>query len=76
MTIYGDSLADAYRRQLISIIDSPLEDFEPMPEGDKQRRNLSYVTEALYEKIITSNYDRICSTVINCSFIVLRLLIA
>ena len=23
------------------------EDFEPMPEGDKQRRNLSYTTEAL-----------------------------
>ncbi len=33
--------------KLISIIDSPLEDFEPMPEGDKQRRNLSYATEAL-----------------------------
>jgi Uma2 family endonuclease len=40
MTISGD-------RKLISIIDSPLEDFEPMPEGDKQRRNLSYATEAL-----------------------------
>lgn len=25
----------------------PDEDFEPMPEGDKQRRNLSYTTEAL-----------------------------
>ncbi len=40
MTISGN-------RKLISIIDSPLEDFEPMPEGDKQRRNLSYTTEAL-----------------------------
>jgi Uma2 family endonuclease len=40
MTISGD-------RKVISIIDSPLEDFEPMPEGDKQRRNLSYATEAL-----------------------------
>jgi Uma2 family endonuclease len=40
MTISGN-------RKLISIIDSPLEDFEPMPEGDKQRRNLSYATEAL-----------------------------
>jgi hypothetical protein len=47
MTISGESLADASRRKLISIIDSPLEDFEPMPEGDKQRRNLSYATEAL-----------------------------
>jgi Uma2 family endonuclease len=40
MTISGN-------RKLLSIIDSPLEDFEPMPEGDKQRRNLSYATEAL-----------------------------
>jgi Uma2 family endonuclease len=40
MTISGN-------RKLISTIDSPLEDFEPMPEGDKQRRNLSYTTEAL-----------------------------
>jgi len=40
MTVSGD-------RKLISIIDAPLEDFEPMPEGDKQRRNLSYATEAL-----------------------------
>jgi Uma2 family endonuclease len=40
MTISGN-------RKLISTIDSPLEDFEPMPEGDKQRRNLSYATEAL-----------------------------
>ena len=47
MTIAGDSLTDASRRKQISIIDSPLEDFEPMPEGDKQRRNLSYATEAL-----------------------------
>jgi Uma2 family endonuclease len=31
----------------ISIIEYPEEDFEPMPEGDKQRRNLSYTTEAL-----------------------------
>jgi Uma2 family endonuclease len=31
----------------ISIIEYPDEDFEPMPEGDKQRRNLSYTTEAL-----------------------------
>ncbi len=28
-------------------IEYPEEDFEPMPEGDKQRRNLSYTTEAL-----------------------------
>ncbi len=28
-------------------IEYPDEDFEPMPEGDKQRRNLSYTTEAL-----------------------------
>jgi len=37
-------------RKLISTfkIDEKLdEDFEPMPEGDKQRRNLSYTTEAL-----------------------------
>ena len=40
MTISGN-------RKLISTIDSPLEDFEPMPEGDKQRRNLSYATEVL-----------------------------
>jgi Uma2 family endonuclease len=40
MTISGN-------HKLISTIDSPLEDFEPMPEGDKQRRNLSYTTEAL-----------------------------
>jgi Uma2 family endonuclease len=40
MTISGN-------RKLIKTIDSPLEDFEPMPEGDKQRRNLSYATEAL-----------------------------
>jgi Uma2 family endonuclease len=40
MTISGN-------RKLISTLDSPLEDFEPMPEGDKQRRNLSYATEAL-----------------------------
>jgi Uma2 family endonuclease len=40
MTISGD-------RKLIKTLDSPLEDFEPLPEGDKQRRNLSYATEAL-----------------------------
>jgi Uma2 family endonuclease len=40
MTISGN-------RKLIKTIDAPLEDFEPMPEGDKQRRNLSYATEAL-----------------------------
>ncbi|MEE3719930.1 Uma2 family endonuclease [Tumidithrix elongata RA019] len=40
MTISGD-------RKLISNIELPDEDFEPMPEGDKQRRNLSYATEAL-----------------------------
>lgn len=33
--------------KLISPIEYPEEDFEPMPEGDKQRRNLSYTTEAL-----------------------------
>ena len=47
MTISGD-------RKLIKTLDSPLEDFEPMPEGDKQRRNLSYATEALklwFEKL-------------------------
>jgi len=32
--------------KLISPIESD-EDFQPMPEGDKQRRNLSYTTEAL-----------------------------
>ncbi len=47
MTISSDSLADTSRRKLIKTLDSPLEDFEPMPEGDKQRRNLSYATEAL-----------------------------
>jgi len=47
MNISGDSLADSYRRKQIKTLDSPLEDFEPMPEGDKQRRNLSYATEAL-----------------------------
>ncbi len=40
MTISGN-------RKQVSIIESPLEDFEPMQEGDKQRRNLSYTTEAL-----------------------------
>lgn len=47
MTISGDL-------KLISAIESPIEydnypdeDFLPMPEGDKQRRNLSYTTEAL-----------------------------
>jgi Uma2 family endonuclease len=39
MTISND-------RQLLSVA-YPDEDFEPMPEGDKQRRNLSYTTEAL-----------------------------
>jgi Uma2 family endonuclease len=34
-------------RKPISAIEYPDEDFEPMPEGDKQRRNLSYTTEAL-----------------------------
>ena len=33
-------------RKLITKIELPDEDFEPMPEGDIQRRNLSY-TEAL-----------------------------
>ncbi len=33
--------------KLNSTIEYPDEDFEPMPEGDKQRRNLSYTTEAL-----------------------------
>jgi len=33
--------------KLTSTIEYPEEDFEPMPEGDKQRRNLSYTTEAL-----------------------------
>jgi len=32
--------------KLISPVESD-EDFQPMPEGDKQRRNLSYTTEAL-----------------------------
>jgi Uma2 family endonuclease len=40
MTISSD-------RSLNSTIEIPDEDFEPMPEGDKQRRNLSYTTEAL-----------------------------
>ncbi|MEE3718772.1 Uma2 family endonuclease [Tumidithrix elongata RA019] len=40
MTISGN-------RKLTSKIELPDEDFEPMPEGDKQRRNLSYTTEAL-----------------------------
>jgi Uma2 family endonuclease len=39
MTISGDL-------KLISPTESD-EDFQPMPEGDKQRRNLSYTTEAL-----------------------------
>ena len=47
MTISGESLADASRRKLITKIELPDEDFEPMPEGDIQRRNLSYATEAL-----------------------------
>ncbi len=48
MTISGN-------RKLIKIIGAPLEDFEPMPEGDKQRRNLSYATEVLklwFEKLL------------------------
>ena len=40
MTISGE-------RKLITKIELPDEDFEPMPEGDIQRRNLSYATEAL-----------------------------
>ena len=40
MTISGE-------RKLITKIELPDEDFEPMPEGDVQRRNLSYATEAL-----------------------------
>ena len=40
MTISGNC-------KLITKIELPDEDFEPMPEGDKQRRNLSYTTEAL-----------------------------
>ncbi|ELS32849.1 MULTISPECIES: Uma2 family endonuclease [Pseudanabaena] len=40
MTISGN-------RSLNSSIELLDEDFEPMPEGDKQRRNLSYTTEAL-----------------------------
>ena len=40
MTISGN-------RKLITKIELPDEDFEPMPEGDIQRRNLSYATEAL-----------------------------
>jgi Uma2 family endonuclease len=37
----------SHNPQQISTIEYPEEDFEPMPEGDKQRRNLSYTTEAL-----------------------------
>jgi Uma2 family endonuclease len=47
MTISGE-------RKLITKIELPDEDFEPMPEGDIQRRNLSYATEALklwFEKL-------------------------
>jgi Uma2 family endonuclease len=47
MTISGN-------RKLIKTLDSPLEDFEPRQGGDKQRRNLSYATEALklwFEKL-------------------------
>jgi Uma2 family endonuclease len=33
--------------KLVPKIAYPEEDYEPMPEGDKQRRNLSYTTEAL-----------------------------
>jgi Uma2 family endonuclease len=40
MTISGN-------RKLITKIELPDEDLEPMPEGDIQRRNLSYATEAL-----------------------------
>ena len=40
MTISGE-------RKLITKIELLDEDFEPMPEGDIQRRNLSYATEAL-----------------------------
>jgi Uma2 family endonuclease len=47
MIVSGDSLTDASRRKQISTIEYLEEDFEPMPEGDKQRRNLSYTTEAL-----------------------------
>ena len=46
MTVSSDSLQEATRSKII-FIDAPDEDFEPMPEGDKQRRNLSYTTEAL-----------------------------
>ncbi|MEE3715487.1 hypothetical protein V2H45_01870 [Tumidithrix elongata RA019] len=40
MTISGDL-------KLISTIEYPDEDFQPIPKGDKQRRNLSYTAEAL-----------------------------
>ncbi|WP_286394114.1 Uma2 family endonuclease [Pseudanabaena mucicola] len=40
MTISGN-------HKQISTVELLDEDFEPMPEGDKQRRNLSYTTEAL-----------------------------
>jgi hypothetical protein len=33
--------------KLIPTVEDLEEDFEPMPEGDKQLRNLSYTTEAL-----------------------------
>lgn len=40
MTILGN-------HKQVSTVELLDEDFEPMPEGDKQRRNLSYTTEAL-----------------------------
>ncbi len=47
MTISGDLKLISTIESLIEYDDYPDEDFLPMPEGDKQRRNLSYTTEAL-----------------------------
>jgi Uma2 family endonuclease len=47
MTISGDLNLISISESAIEYDNYPDEDFLPMPEGDRQRRNLSYTTEAL-----------------------------
>jgi Uma2 family endonuclease len=47
MIVSNDSVQNICRHNQVFPITYSEEDFEPMPEGDKQRRNLSYTTEAL-----------------------------
>jgi Uma2 family endonuclease len=47
MMIISNNLKNNLQLPELENPDEDFEDFEPMPEGDKQRRNLSYTTEAL-----------------------------